>query len=208
MNLSELSEKLSILTSGEWPGNPPARQRMAPDTRGIPKDGQVLRKAAVMILLFPDDEGISLVLIRRTKDNGPHSNQISLPGGMAESEDINPEETAIRETMEEIGVIGKDIKISGKLSELLIPVSNTAVSPVIGYLDYKPSFNPDPSEVEYLILIPLKEILDPGIIATDDKMVAGKSVQVPCFHINGEKIWGATAMILSEFIDLVQKAGQ
>lgn len=208
MNLSKLSENISRLTSGEWPGNPSVRQRMAPEIRGIPLADQVIRKAAVMILLFPADEGISFVLIRRTHDNGPHSNQISLPGGMAENKDENLKETAIREIMEETGVIGKDINISGKLTELVIPVSNTEVHPFIGYLDYKPSFNPDPTEVDYLIVVPLNKILDPYIVQTDQKLIDGKPIQVPCYYINGEKIWGATAMILSEFIDLVQQAGQ
>ena len=208
MNLSELSEKLTRLTSAALPGPPSAWQRMAPEIRGFPPAGQASRKAAVMILLFPDDDGISFVLIKRTEGKGPHSSQISLPGGMAESNDKNPIETAIRETMEETGVIGKDIKISGKLTDLIIPVSNTEVSPFIGYLDYEPAFNPDPSEVDYLILVPLKTLLDPDIIETEQKSILGKPVRVPCFHLNGEKIWGATAMILSEFIDLVDQAGQ
>lgn len=206
-NKNRFIERLIDLCKTQLPGDK-ARIKMTPPLRGINLGDLPLKKASVMILLFPKGKGYSLVLIKRTEDNGPHSGQISFPGGMKEKKDKNPEITAIRETAEETGINPLDVKIIGKLSELLIPVSNTKVSPYIGYISYKPVFNPDPEEVEYLIETDLGNIIDPGIVQNVEMSISGAKMKVPCFELNGEKVWGATAMILAEFIALVEKAVQ
>ena len=205
--MNRLAEKLINLISQNLPGDK-AWNRMMPDARGLNVTGSGLRKASVMILLFPGNKDISILLIKRTEDRGPHSGQVSLPGGMLEESDRDGAETAIREISEETGINGEHIRILGKLSNLIIPVSNIEVSPYIGLVEYRPEFKPNPAEVDYLIEIDLKSLLDAENIKTDKMIIAGNMVNVPYFHLNAEKVWGATAMILAEFIDLVEKAVQ
>lgn len=181
---------------------------MTPDVRGVNMTGFGLRRASVLILLYPENEVVNTLLIKRTSGYGPHSGQISLPGGMWTSTDRDEKDTALRETAEETGINKRDIIILGKLTNLLIPVSNAEVSPFVGYIDYKPVFNPDPLEVEYLIEIPMKTLLNPEFVKKEEMLLSGRPVNVPYYLLKGEKVWGATAMILAEFIDLVIKAAQ
>lgn len=205
--MKSFTEKIKTLISADLPGEK-ARLCMTPDVRGVNLTGFGLRKASVLILLYPDDEGMNTLLIRRTTGYGPHSGQVSLPGGMWASTDRDEEDTALRETEEETGINKRDITILGKLTNLLIPVSNAEVSPFVGYIDYKPMFNPDPLEVEYLIEINLKTLLNPEILRKEEMLLSGRPVNVPYYLLKGEKVWGATAMILAEFIDLLTKAVQ
>ncbi len=200
-------KKLEILLKNELPGNK-ARDKMAPSIRSLHHSGMVEKKASVLILLLPGKEEIMIVLIKRTFDNGPHSGQISLPGGMREEWELNDKDTAIRETTEELGIKAEDIRILGKLTRLLIPVSRIEVVPFVGYMDYFPEFTPDPTEVRYLIFISLKKLIDPQTIKHETVIISNQDVIVPYFEVKSEKIWGATAMILSEFIDLVEKVVQ
>ena len=190
----------SVLLSSKLPGEE-AQFKMAPASRREFKhDGDPLR-AAVLFLMYPSTKGTTLVFIKRNEYNGPHSGQVSLPGGAWEAGDEVIENTAIRETMEELGIDG-DIKILGSLTELLIPVSNYLVSPFVGCLDHRPEFHPDHSEVQYIIETPLENLLDPRNKDCEMMVSHGQSLWVPFYHINEEKIWGATAMMLCEFLQL------
>jgi 8-oxo-dGTP pyrophosphatase MutT (NUDIX family) len=200
-----LTEYIKILLQEELPGDK-ARSRMMPEIRGVNLTGKNLRKASVLILLYPGPKGLSLLLIKRTIDNGPHSAQISLPGGMHEEGDLNEEDTAIREASEETGISRSDVIVIGILSRLFIPVSNTEVIPVVGYLNYCPQLKPNPAEVEYVLEVALDDLLNPACIRCEIMQLSGRSINVPYFLLNGEKVWGATAMILAEFIDLAEKA--
>lgn len=204
MRIIDLSDKLLQLTSCKLPGKD-SWKKMAPELSRLPSADTPYRKAAVLILLYPSNNEIFFSLIKRTFDKGPHSDQISLPGGMAEACDKDLGETALRETAEELGVKKEDIKLTGKLTKLLIPVSHTEVYPYIGYLLYTPDFNPNPEEVKYILQIKLKQITNPAIITSEQRLLMGKNITVPYYKINGEKVWGATAMILSEFIDLLNE---
>ena len=154
-----------------------------------------------MILLYPSDGEICLVLIKRNEYDGPHSAQVSLPGGAWEAGDGSLENTALRETREELG-IDNDIEILGTLSELHIPVSNFLVLPFVGCTGQAPVFIPDASEVQFVIEIPLKELLDPGNRGSDRFERHGSTVVAPFYRVGKEKVWGATAMMLSEFLQL------
>lgn len=207
MLFTDLSHILHRLTISRLPGKD-SWKRMAPDLSRLSAGDGPYRKAAVLIMLYPFNDEVYFMLIKRTNDDGPHSGQISLPGGMAEPYDQNLEATALREASEELGVIKEDINIICKLTELLIPVSRTKVSPYIGYLTYTPDFKPNPLEVKYLLPVALEKITDPSIISSEHRFLMEKSVHIPYFQLNGEKVWGATAMILSEFIDFLQNDGQ
>lgn len=203
MLFSDLRHKLHRLTMHQPPGKE-SWKKMAPDLNHIPKSDLPYRKAAVLILFYPFNNDVCFILIKRTSDNGPHSGQISLPGGMAEPHDNSLKDTAAREASEELGVKKEDIVITSKLTELLIPVSHTEVSPFVGYIGYTPEFKPNPNEVKYLFPVNLEQISDPTVIYSEQKLIRNKNIKIPYYQLNGEKVWGATAMILSEFIDFFQ----
>jgi 8-oxo-dGTP pyrophosphatase MutT (NUDIX family) len=203
--VNALTDYIKALLKSGLPGDK-AQWRMMPETRGVNLTGKDLRKASVLILLYPGSNGLSILLIKRTIDDGPHSAQISLPGGICEKNDNGEEATAIREASEETGIIGRDVIAIGRLSKLFIPVSNIEVCPVIGFLNYCPQFIPNPAEVDYIVEVTLDDLLNPDNIRSDIMELSGECVRVPYFLLNGEKVWGATAMILAEFIDLAGKA--
>ncbi len=155
------------------------------------------KKAAVLILLYEENSELFLPLIKRT-EIGPHAGQIALPGGAHEGQEKYPVETALRETEEEIDVYSTQIKILGVLSPLFISVSNYSVTPVVACTHSVPRMRPQPSEVEEILPLPLKEILkDPeeGVFESS----RGKII-APYYSSTRGRIWGATAMLLSEFV--------
>ena len=177
--------------------------KMAPEVRLENRHG-FYRNAAVMILLYRNGERWHLVLMKRPEYAGAHSNQVSLPGGIHEDSDPDMEATALRETREELGIDDSSIRILGKLSKLQIPVSGIEVSPFIGIYPERPVFQPEPSEVAYLIEVPLTDLLSSANVREDIRTILCKLVRVPYYQIEEEQVWGATAMILSEFLDIVR----
>jgi 8-oxo-dGTP pyrophosphatase MutT (NUDIX family) len=194
--------KLGLSLKTELPG-PASHHKMAPGIRLENKHGSYL-DAAVLILLFRKTEKWHFVLMRRPEYEGAHSKQVSLPGGIHEEGDKDMEATALRETREELGIDDSGIQILGSLSRLSIPISGIDVSPFVGYYQGTPEFHPDPSEVEYLIEVPLSDLMTPDNVRMEHRTILCRVVKVPYFNIGGEKVWGATAMILSEFLDLVR----
>ena len=181
-----------------------AQLQMAPAFRGsFPDQGEPFR-AAVLILLYPVEREPHLVFIKRNEYDGPHSGQVSFPGGAWEVDDLSLEHTAIRETREEIG-IQLDMEILGALTPLHIPVSTFLVSPFVAWIDQHPAFFPDPSEVQYVIEVSLRQLMDPGILDSEILHHRGRPVETPFYRVGQEKVWGATAMILSEFLQLVSR---
>ncbi len=180
---------------------------MAPATRISFKKPNETRKAGVLILLYPKNGIYYLVFIQRPTYDGVHSGQISFPGGQFEEADDDLIRTALRESYEEIGICTEDVKVLGTLSHLYIPVSNFEVKPVVGYLSYTPKFKADPVEVNKIIELPLFEFTE---IQNRDEVlmnIRGKNFKIPCFYPGSYQIWGATAMIMSELIHVIKKAG-
>jgi len=180
--------------------------RMAPSIRmpvdHVPRDPV---DAGVLILLYPSGQTICTVFIKRADYQGIHSGQISFPGGKSEPADKNIIQTAIREAEEELGIDLQQIHFTGTLTQLYIPISNTSVFPVIGYIENIPSFHPDSKEVDYVIEVVIDELLKPGNVKCSDMEIRSENIRVPYYDISGEQIWGATAMILSEFIEIINR---
>ena len=185
---------------GTLPGER-AHRLMAPTFRGSYSFRNRPVPAAVLVLFYPKDQGTSLVFIKRNAYDGPHSAQVSFPGGAWEPEDRSLEETAIRETCEELGICGQ-IEILGSLTPLHIPVSNYLVHPFVGWMEEAPCFHPDPAEVQYVIEADYRQLQDPLYRASVKEHRHGTTVDVPYFRVGKEKIWGATAMMLSEVLQL------
>jgi len=169
-----------------------------------PKNEQV-RLCAVMIALYADQNEIFVpLMVRPSEKNDVHSGQISLPGGGKETQDHDLLETAIRETFEEIGVIISKKDVLGNLSDIYIPPSKSLVTPYVAILDEKPSYQANKNEVAKMLDIRLNDLANPKNQRTEDyKLATGVSYQMPAYHIEGYRIWGATARILSELLILV-----
>jgi 8-oxo-dGTP pyrophosphatase MutT (NUDIX family) len=180
-----------------------AQFKMSPIGRSTKGTDHKTKKAGVLLLLYPRDNDIYTVLIKRQIYEGVHSGQISLPGGKMEENDKNITETALRETREEIGIDPNQLHILGKLTTLYIPVSNNLIQPIVGALSDTPQMIPDPREVHAIYEIKLKELLDPSCIVEDEVFIENnKAFNAPFYKVNDLQIWGATAMILSEFVAL------
>lgn len=164
------------------------------------------RLGSVLILFYPSDGEIYLPLTQRHDYGGTHGGQVSFPGGKWEESDADLEYTALRETSEEIGVNVSDITVIGKLTELYIPPSNFRVTPVVGFTERKPEFNIDPYEVKELVEVPLSLLVRKSTIKRKDIPVRGSySLNAPFFDLAGKTVWGATAMMLSELVEVVKE---
>jgi len=166
-------------------------------------------KSSVLILLFPgkaNSKPTFVVTLRPTYE-GIHSGQISLPGGRYEVIDETLMQTALRETSEEIGMDPEKVTIIGQLTELYIPPSNYLVQPFVGFTNGVPIFNAEPKEVKKIIEIPVKELLNNKNLVEKVITAGGFQFTAPAFSIDGTTIWGATAMILSEFKEILLKTG-
>jgi 8-oxo-dGTP pyrophosphatase MutT (NUDIX family) len=163
------------------------------------------RIAAVMMLFYPKNDETHLVLIVRNAYNGVHSSQIAFPGGKYEISDVNFEETALRETEEEVGVSSEKIEIVKHFTPMYIPPSNFLVHPFLGIAKEELSFFPDIREVADIIELPLSVFLnDEIIIETTLSTSYAANVLVPAFNIQNHVVWGATAMILSELREVLK----
>jgi len=194
-------EKINEWLSGSLPGKE-AQERMSPKNRHDFECRDDLREAAVLLLFYPDRGDTRLVFMKRNEYDGPHSGQISFPGGMRELRDKDLVVTALRENEEETGVPADSVEVLGKLTPLHIPVSNFCVHPFVGWTREVPQFDPDETEVQYLICPELREIFDPANRKSGTFHRHGVTLETPYFDIDGEMIWGATAMILNEFMVL------
>ncbi len=160
--------------------------------------------SSVLILFYPAEDLLKTVFILRPKYDGIHSGQISFPGGKKESDDPTLVETALRESKEEINIEPSTVKVLGTLTELYIPPSNYIVLPVVGCTDKKPDFIADKNEVDKIIETDLESLFDKKLIK--EKMIdaSGHRIIAPYYDLKGYVLWGATAMILTELLDVIE----
>jgi len=162
-----------------------------------------IRHAAGLLLVFPDDaDRARIVLTVRAGTLGRHGGQVSLPGGV-----IEPGESyahaALREAHEEIALDASLVRIAGALTPIDIPVSGFRLHPIVGLSATRPAFHPADGEVARILDIALDDLIAPGCVAQTTREREGQRIDVPAFCVEGEEIWGATAMVLAEFLSLV-----
>ncbi|MGK7370623.1 MAG: NUDIX hydrolase [Candidatus Halalkalibacterium sp. M3_1C_030] len=186
-----------------------AQLRMAPTpltdgpTRELkaPSDA---KRSGVLILLFPNEENrLELILTLRSRDID-HGGQISLPGGRSD-EDESYVETALREAEEEVGINSGSVKILGMLSDLYVSHSNNLVKPVVGYLPEIPELTPNPAEVEEAFTVEVKSLAAKKNLTVENWDLQKYSYEVPYWDVHEVPLWGATAMILNELLDLYRE---
>ncbi len=160
------------------------------------------RPAAVVVLLYPTDQGWHLPLTVRPTTLRGHAGQISLPGGVVEPGETS-EAAALRELEEELGVARDGAQLLGRLSPLYVFVSEFQISPWVAAVAQRPPFQPSPGEVSELLEIPLAHLLDPASRGVHHRRQRGIELTAPHFLWGRHRIWGATAMILSELAAVV-----
>ncbi len=204
--LEELAQKLEQDLKGPLPGAE-AHKKMTAAAK-IPSNFQFdwsepPRPGAVLILLFPKEGKIYFPLMRRSMYSGVHSGQISLPGGKREGRDPDLVQTALREAQEEIGIPKEQVDILGTLTPLFVYASNFDILPVVGIMSSAPSFKPDDREVEEVLSADLSDLRHQVEIKTTELTVREYIIRAPYYEVNNHIVWGATAMILSEFLQVV-----
>lgn len=179
------------------------------EEKGVPfyNIPEVHKKAGVMVLVYLKDNQWHTSLMQRPPSQFVHGRQISFPGGGREPHDADMRETALRETQEEFGIPSHLITVLGALTPLFIPVSNYLVHPFVGYMAEHPHFVPDPNEVAAIMEVPLAQLTDPAYRKIKDITTPeGFHLKnVPYFDIQNRMVWGATAMMLSEFAVVLQE---
>lgn len=162
-------------------------------------------KAGILVLLYPLRNRLHLVFTRRTAQMGFHQAQISFPGGRQEERE-SFEQTALREAQEELNVSAASIQILGRLTPLYIPPSNYCIYPVVVAANQRPDFKPSIHEVAEVIEVPLDHLLDPKNVRKEKWTIKDIEVMVPFYLFKKHKIWGATAMVLAELVELLKKS--
>lgn len=216
---SEIVNIESCLANNSLPGLS-SQLKMAPVTRltehaksrflsgRVSLHGDNPKKSAVLVLFYPKNNHTHLVMIKRSTDNSVHSAQISFPGGKAEKTDRSLIHTALREANEEIGVVSDSIVIIGNLTKLYIPPSNFDVYPIVGVTYSTPIFISN-NEVQKILEVDLNSLINPKTCTYKQiQYRTGNEFVVPCYYIQGEVIWGATAMIVAELLDVIKARGK
>lgn len=184
-----------------------AQKLMSPSVRHTGKikyDHTKARTSSVLILLYKKNNEWYIPLIQRTQYDGAHSGQVSFPGGKYEEEDRTLLNTALREAQEEIGIQPSDVEFITQLSSLYIPNSNFLVYPQVCVTMHQPDFVPDLREVDSIIEVPVVKLLLPSTVQFFKREINGIHVDAPFYKIDDYIVWGATAMMLSEFLSLIK----
>ena len=207
MKLSKLAQKLQIRLINNLPGKDEQwRMRVTSDkSYNFDNTEEDAIQSAVLILLYEENGVICFTLTERTQTVEHHRGQISLPGGAREA-DEKLSSTAIRETQEEIGIYADDVDIIGALSPLFVPVTGFIINPFVGIINANFEPQPAPEEVETVISVHVNELLNDDNELQEKRNIRGYDMNIPYFLLSGHKVWGATAMILSEFKTVLKEA--
>ncbi len=206
-NIIDFKNELSEVLKGEKPAGE-AHKKIMRDRLPIKDFGSKIkqaRKAAVLLLLYPNKGKLHTVFILRSEYEGVHSSQIALPGGAVENIDNSLVDTALREANEEISLPRSQVEVLGNLSPLYVPPSNFVIQPYIG-IQYKSSqFIPNPIEVASIIEYPVENLIGEDKVIDKEVDVRGNNLLVKGYNLGEYFMWGATAMIVKEFAEIMSK---
>lgn len=168
------------------------------------KKSDTAHPSSVLIPLYADENGLLNVILTLRTDSIRHAGQISFPGGRREG-DETPEETALRETEEEIGVVRNQVQIACSITPLYLHRTDNQITPFVGFLEQKPLLTPNPAEVEEAFSVGLQELIDCRNLKKEQWDLSQASFNVPFWTIHNVPLWGATAMMMSELIELYKE---
>lgn len=202
-NFSSFIELLRKRLQNSLPGVE-AQYKMAPNYRPrldrLTIESLKPKRGGVLMLIYEKNNEWHTVLTQRRTYKGVHSGQMSFPGGKFEERDENIVRTALREAEEEVGVPQQSVEVLGLLTDIYIPPSNFLVQPVVGYLPTSKLFVPQEREVEEIVEIPISFFAkNENISETKVRVGDNLFANVPAFVFGKHIIWGATAIMLSEF---------
>jgi 8-oxo-dGTP pyrophosphatase MutT (NUDIX family) len=201
---AEAVERLEAALTRELPGET-AQDVLAPIPRREWPAGfnpARIRDAAGLLLLYPIEHQAHVVLTVRADTLGRHSGQVSLPGGVVDPGE-SFEQAALREAHEEIALPLDGVRVIGALTPLDIPVSGFRLHPIVAVRSTRPALRPADGEVARILEPALAELLDANCVRSTERMRDGRTLTIPAFHVRDEEIWGATAMVLAEFLALL-----
>ncbi len=181
---------MPVLTGGTY-ARPPA----------MPRSAGIGRPAAVLVLLYPDEQGEArVVLIERTTGDGHHSGEVSFPGGKSEPGDAEPSATALREAAEEVALdpLVAGVRVVGQLDRMWIPVSDFDVTPVLALAERAPSMVPSPFEVARIVEAPVARFVPGAPVTMVERTIRDWPLRYGSYDLDGLSVWGATARILSQ----------
>ena len=204
MLFDEVIHRLEFRLAGELPGAA-AHAWLAPVPRRAWPDGFTparIRHAAGLLLLFPDENRAHVVLTVRADTLGRHGGQVSLPGGAVDPGETF-EQAALREAHEEVALPLDAVRVLGALTPMDIPVSGFRLHPVVAVARARPDLKPSDGEVARILYVALDELLDTARLRSIERSRDGVTITVPAFDVGGHEIWGATAMVLAEFLTLL-----
>lgn len=211
MNSTDLIAQIKLQIEKGLPGES-AHLAMAPFNRPLSslalKQSDDHRISSVAIVLYENNsKAVSLILIQRPNYEGAHSGQISFPGGKKDPTDSDTEFTARRECFEEIGLCLESRDCLGKLTDVYIPVSKFLVHPFLYFCSNPVEFKPDEREVSEILTIEVDQLTDSGSISTMNIRFPNGLNQkdIPCFIFGEKKVWGATALILNELREIINR---
>jgi 8-oxo-dGTP pyrophosphatase MutT (NUDIX family) len=161
------------------------------------------RDAAALLLLYPKAGEVHTLLTVRTNHLPTHQGQVSLPGGGVRAGEKFID-AALREGQEEIGIDPEQVEVLGMLSALHIPISRFILHPVVAIADERPSIHPQEGEVARVLEVSLRALGEPARVRAETWVYQGQVYRVPYFQVENSKVWGATAMVLSEFLCLLE----
>jgi 8-oxo-dGTP pyrophosphatase MutT (NUDIX family) len=164
------------------------------------------RESAVLLPLYQRAGVPHLLFTLRAPTLAHHSGQISFPGGSRDADDANTVATALREAHEEVGLIPEDVRVLGVLSPVFTVVSNFLISPVVGWIEREPlRLRLNPHEVSELIEVPLHALSNPATFHEEVWQRASHAVTVYFYDHGPYRIWGATARIVHDFLDVLNR---
>ena len=158
--------------------------------------------AAVLLPIYYKQGQYYILLTKRTEKVKEHKGQICFPGGVYQEDDETLVNTALRECAEEIGLMADKIEVLGELDDTVTVTSNYVVSPFIGFISWPHVLKVDQRETEEIIEIPISALLDKGCLREETEIIDGKVATLYFYHYQGRVIWGATARILNQFLDI------
>jgi 8-oxo-dGTP pyrophosphatase MutT (NUDIX family) len=204
MRFADVIRQLDTAFQRELPGVQ-AQAVLAPVPRREWPDGfnpARVRHAAGLLLVFPRRAQAHIVLTVRSDTLDRHSGQVSLPGGVVEPGETF-EQAALREANEEVALPTDDVKVLGALTPIDIPVSGFRLHPIVAARRTYPAMAPADGEVARILEVPVADLIDRRALHSAMRIRDGRSYRVPAFHVDGFEVWGATGMVLAEFLALL-----